>query len=88
MPVGSLVVCVDNLGLHVNLATMGDEGRLKGIPLDSIGNNQLLFQLFADNTSLFLQASEENFREARAGIAQFELSQEPSSILRRQLLCR
>lgn len=38
------------------------EGRLRGIPVGDQGEEQLLYQLFADDTRLFLQADEQNFQ--------------------------
>lgn len=46
------------------LKLRASEGRLKGIPLDDTGDKQLLFQLFADDTDMFLDMNEENFHEA------------------------
>lgn len=48
------------------------EGHLKGNPLDDIGNKQLLFQLFTDDTGMYLDMTEENFQEMREALSQYE----------------
>lgn len=63
-----------------------EEGKLVGIPIGDRGE-QLLYQLFADDTSLFLKLMEGNFRAAVEVIASFEcisgarLNLEKSTIL-------
>jgi hypothetical protein len=46
------------------------KGELKGITLDS--SHQLLFQLFADDTGIFFEATEENFQAIMRYIQVFE----------------
>lgn len=45
---------------------------IQGIPLDDHGEEQLMYQLFVDDTSLSLVATEENFKEAREVIVVYE----------------
>lgn len=49
-----------------------EAGLLKGIPLDTIENKQLLFQLFANDTDMFLETLEKNFLAARDALSLFE----------------
>lgn len=71
-PLFPLLFALSTQPLMSILKLLVEEGRLKGIPLDSMGHDQLLYQLFVDDTGLFLQATKENFRVALEGIAQYE----------------
>lgn len=55
----------------MSLLKLEEEGMLQGIPIRESGE-QLLFQLFVDNTSLFLESTEDNFKVALDVIMVYE----------------
>ncbi|KAL3675254.1 hypothetical protein R1sor_025202 [Riccia sorocarpa] len=56
--------------LMLLLQKAADEGRLVGIR--TVGENQLIHSLFADDTGLCLKATQDNFEEAKSLVEQFE----------------
>lgn len=47
-------------------------GLLRGIPLNEEGDKQVLYQLFANDTCLFLELMDANFQEAREAFKLYE----------------
>lgn len=71
-PLASLLFSLTTQPLMEIFKKRANKGHLTRIPLDVLGQDQFLFQLFADDTGMFLQAMEENFQEAREAFACFE----------------
>lgn len=49
-----------------------EQGIIKGIMINETWDKQLLFQFFADDTTMFLEMIKENFLAAREAISLYE----------------
>lgn len=71
-PLAPLLFSLTMQPLVLMLKEHAQEGRLRGIQIGKCGQEQLLCQMFADNTRVFLESTKRNFLEAMDVIACYE----------------
>lgn len=86
-PLAPLLFALASQPLMSLLSLWESEGHLRGIPIGNQGEKSLLYQLFANDTNLFLLAEEDNFQNVVKVISIYEqisgtrLNLEKSTIL-------
>lgn len=71
-PVASLLFVLSSQPLISLLKHKATTGEVKGILMGGEGSEQLLCQLFTDDTNLFLEMTEDNFAAAMEVIATYK----------------